>query len=797
MNAAPGARQGSGRPEHRHGADPAACLGRPPARARGRRVARRPRARLRRMPPAASRPWPARVPGAHDRPVRPEGVHVGVPGGAEDDADARALLDHTDELLCRTDAAGRLTFVNAAWRRALGYTAAEAARLTPVDVVAPEDRARYLAAARRLVAGAPVRDFEALLLAKDGRRVACRGWAVPRIASGPDGRPTCVGTDAGYRDVTAERRADRTQTRLAAALDAAPDFVALVAPDGGLAYVNRAGRHLVGLAEDADLAGVHLTDLQPAREQARMATIEAAARAGGTWTGESVLLGAAGLEVPVSLVLVPHPAVGADDVPLVSVVARDLRARVAAEGALAASEARFRALSAASPLGVFDAAPDGALAYVNPRMAALWRAMPDALLHFGWRDWVHPDDRDALLAGWTAANTEGAEFVHEFRIRVPVAPVDAASAAGAAADVTANRRAAWHRAGDHERPAEVRWVRVRSAVLPATSDGPARVVGTVEDVTERVERVAAKRRLTAILEASPDVVVVATPDGRLDYLNASGRRLLGVAGGPEAVRAAGLTVAAVQPQLAPDGPMAGAVAHAVREGVWRGETVLRKCDGRDIPVEQVLVAHTGADGAVEYLSATLRDVTERKQHEATLRALALVDALTGLYNRRGFLAVAEREWARAAAAGHGVVVVYADLDAFKAVNDTYGHAAGDRALAEVAGVLRRTFREADVVGRLGGDEFVAFARCGPGQDAAATAARVLARLDGELAAANARAATDGTRAYALGLSAGAAHTGGPEVEAAAPTHALAGLMAAADAALYDRKLARRQAPGRR
>jgi diguanylate cyclase (GGDEF)-like protein len=281
---------------------------------------------------------------------------------------------------------------------------------------------------------------------------------------------------------------------------------------------------------------------------------------------------------------------------------------------------------------------------------------------------------------------------------------------------------------------------------------------------------------------------VTAPSGRIQYLNAAGRRLLGVAGGPDAVRAAGLDVRAVQPQFAPGGASAGAVAAATARGAWRGETTLTKCDGREIPVEQVILAHRGADGEIEYLSSILRDVTERKQAEATLRAFALVDELTGLYNRRGFLALAEREWEAARAGGQGAVLVYLDLDGFKAINDTYGHAEGDRALAAVAGVLRRTFRDADVVGRLGGDEFVAFARTGAAgpralEHARETAARVQHRLQALLA--EATLATG--RPYTLAGSAGVAL-----FDPAAPA-TLSALMVEADAALYDRKRARKRA----
>lgn len=85
--------------------------------------------------------------------------------------------------------------------------------------------------------------------------------------------------------------------------------------------------------------------------------------------------------------------------------------------------------------------------------------------------------------------------------------------------------------------------------------------------------------------------------------------------------------------------------------------------------------------------------------------LARIDSLTSALNARSFVELAEREVARARRSGAPVTVVYLDLDGFKSVNDTFGHAAGDDVLKDVAGALRTGMRPTDVVGRLGGDEF--------------------------------------------------------------------------------------------
>jgi diguanylate cyclase (GGDEF)-like protein len=95
--------------------------------------------------------------------------------------------------------------------------------------------------------------------------------------------------------------------------------------------------------------------------------------------------------------------------------------------------------------------------------------------------------------------------------------------------------------------------------------------------------------------------------------------------------------------------------------------------------------------------------------EVKMRKLALNDVLTGLYNRRGFLIFSEKLLRLSNRMQRGLILIYADLDNFKQINDELGHEAGDRALVCIANVLKETFRSSDVVGRVGGDEFAILA----------------------------------------------------------------------------------------
>jgi diguanylate cyclase (GGDEF)-like protein len=115
---------------------------------------------------------------------------------------------------------------------------------------------------------------------------------------------------------------------------------------------------------------------------------------------------------------------------------------------------------------------------------------------------------------------------------------------------------------------------------------------------------------------------------------------------------------------------------------------------------------------------------ERARVKADLRNQALKDPLTGLLNRRGFTVLAELQLRLTIREHRSAVLAFADLDRFKAINDRYGHAAGDRALKRVADGLLRAFRASDVLARLGGDEFVAFATSPNVQDPEAVGERI-------------------------------------------------------------------------
>lgn len=151
-----------------------------------------------------------------------------------------------------------------------------------------------------------------------------------------------------------------------------------------------------------------------------------------------------------------------------------------------------------------------------------------------------------------------------------------------------------------------------------------------------------------------------------------------------------------------------AMDHAVRAG-QPFEAEVRVVRPGGAPRYIIMRGHPlrGGTGKTSRVIGTALDITERKQMEEAIHALSLVDDLTGLYNRRGFMTLGEQQIKIATRSGREMYLLFADMDNLKVTNDVHGHAAGDRLLCELARLLRLTYRDSDIIARIGGDEFVA------------------------------------------------------------------------------------------
>lgn len=178
------------------------------------------------------------------------------------------------------------------------------------------------------------------------------------------------------------------------------------------------------------------------------------------------------------------------------------------------------------------------------------------------------------------------------------------------------------------------------------------------------------------------------------------------------------------------------------------------------------------------LARAVRHAIERHRLLSALQSLSLIDDLTGLYNRRGFADLGEQHLKLARRTARGVTIVFIDLDRFKTINDSLGHHVGDRALVQVAEILRTTFRRSDIIARLGGDEFAVLALEASGESAESLIERLRERFR--------EFNRDAKEPYRLSVSIGMARQEGDM------RMRLEDLLASADNAMYEEKRGKRR-----
>lgn len=215
-----------------------------------------------------------------------------------------------------------------------------------------------------------------------------------------------------------------------------------------------------------------------------------------------------------------------------------------------------------------------------------------------------------------------------------------------------------------------------------------------------------ERPVDTLLDALNEGIVLCDPQGAVILANAEAHRLSGLAPDAELV---GYTYQTQIRLRTPDGSLLQPEVHPL----------LRALQGTEVPAEQVAVDDSHGERHQVIAAArpfplasgigalmTLRDVTLELRQEARLSHLALHDALTGVANRYLLDEHLRRSLRSSKARGGLIALIFFDLDDFKAVNDRYGHDAGDEVLAAVASRVQNTVRSTELVARIGGDEFV-------------------------------------------------------------------------------------------
>jgi diguanylate cyclase (GGDEF)-like protein/PAS domain S-box-containing protein len=207
---------------------------------------------------------------------------------------------------------------------------------------------------------------------------------------------------------------------------------------------------------------------------------------------------------------------------------------------------------------------------------------------------------------------------------------------------------------------------------------------------------------SAALEAAANAIAITDKNGTIQWVNPAWVKLTGYSKEESIGQNARLIKSEKH-----DASFYKAMWDTILAGkVWRGELVNRRKNGSLYYEEETITPVLDERGDVKNFIAIKLDVTERKQTEANLQHMARTDALTGVNNRRYLLELAGHEFDVARRYQQPLSVIMFDIDHFKQINDTFGHATGDLVLMRVTQTARDQLRDTDLIGRYGGEEFV-------------------------------------------------------------------------------------------
>jgi diguanylate cyclase (GGDEF)-like protein/PAS domain S-box-containing protein len=335
------------------------------------------------------------------------------------------------------------------------------------------------------------------------------------------------------------------------------------------------------------------------------------------------------------------------------------------------SEGRFRALADNAPALVWMAGTDARRDYFNQVWFDLTGRTPAQEAGDGWEAGVHPDDRPRRQAIYASAFTARQAFRLDYRLRC--------------------------------RDGRYRWLTEHGVPRHDDQGRFLGYIGTCIDITERKGTEARLQLLASVFTHAREGILISTAKGTILDINDGFSRITGYT--LDDVR--GRNTRILKSGRHDNAFYADLWSALLTHGEWTGEIWNRRKNGEIYAALLTISAVCDDQGRVGHYVALSSDITALKEHERRLEQIAHFDTLTGLPNRALLIDRLHQALAQAQRRRERLAVVFLDLDGFKAVNDEYGHEAGDQVLIAAAGRMKQALREGDTLARLGGDEFIA------------------------------------------------------------------------------------------
>ncbi len=273
---------------------------------------------------------------------------------------------------------------------------------------------------------------------------------------------------------------------------------------------------------------------------------------------------------------------------------------------------------------------------------------------------------------------------------------------------------------------EIFWASLQLSLLRDELGEPSGLIGYLSDITTRIENEKTMRLQSRIFEHSDESILITDAQRRILSVNPAFTEITGYT----EREVIGRTQSLLRSDRHPAKFYEDIWTRVEQDGSWHGEVWSRRKSGEEFPGWASISLVRNRDGQISNYFSIFTDITERKKAEERIHYLAYYDGLTGLPNRAMLYKLIDQALIEARRNRLHGAILFVDLNRFKPINDTLGHAIGDQLLQKVAERLRASVRSEDVVARLGGDEFIiALFDITRREHAAVVAQKVLAALD--------------------------------------------------------------------